>query len=189
MALSELCRIAHFQPDLLPGGMAPKLAATQSFVPAAPYFAANGVQGCLLEIDRETGVIALLKHWVVEDCGRVINADLVDGQLRGGIVQGLGCALLEHCVYDGEGQLLAGSLMDYAMPRADNMPPIEVGHVSTPQPGTALGIKGVGEAGTVGASAAMWCAVNDALRPLGARMERMPFTSERVLAAIRAAKG
>jgi carbon-monoxide dehydrogenase large subunit len=189
MALSELCRIAHFQPDLLPGGMAPKLAATQSFVPAAPYFAANGVQGCLLEIDRETGVITLLKHWVVEDCGRVINADLVDGQLRGGIVQGLGCALLEHCVYDGEGQLLAGSLMDYAMPRADNMPPIEVGHVSTPQPGTALGIKGVGEAGTVGASAAMWCAVNDALRPLGARMERMPFTSERVLAAIRAAKG
>lgn len=187
MALAELCRIAHFQPDLLPGGVAPKLAATQSFVPAAPYFAANGVQGCLLEIDRETGVITLLKHWVVEDCGRVINADLVDGQLRGGIVQGLGCALLEHCVYDGEGQLLSGSLMDYAMPRADNMPPIEVGHVSTPQPGTALGIKGAGEAGTVGASAAVWCAVNDALRPLGARLERMPFTAERVLAAIRGA--
>lgn len=187
MPLAELCRIAHFRQDLLPGGTVPKLAATQSFVPAAPYFAANGVQGCLLEIDRETGVITLRKHWVVEDCGRVINADLVDGQLRGGVVQGLGCALLEHCVYDGEGQLLAGSLMDYAMPRADNMPPIEVGHVSTPQPGTALGIKGAGEAGTVGAAAAMWCAVNDALRPLGARMERMPFTSERVLAAIRSA--
>ena len=189
MPLAELCRIAHFRQDLLPGGTAPKLAATQSFVPAVPYFAANGVQGCLLDIDRETGVITLLKHWVVEDCGRIINADLVDGQLRGGIVQGLGGALLEHCVYDGEGQLLAGSLMDYAMPRADNMPPIEVGHVSTPQPGTALGLKGAGEAGTVGASAAMWCAVNDALRPLGARMERMPFTSERVLAAIRAAGG
>ena len=189
MKLAELSRIAHFRPDLLPGGTAPRLAATQSFVPAAPYFAANGVQGCLLEIDRETGVIALLKHWVVEDCGRIVNADLVDGQLRGGVVQGLGCALLEHCVYDGEGQLLAGSLMDYAMPRADNMPPIDVGHVSTPQPGTALGIKGVGEAGTVGALAAMWCAVNDALRPLGARMERMPFTAERVLAAIKAAKG
>ncbi len=119
----------------------------------------------------------------------MINPDLVDGQLRGGIVQGLGGALLEHCVYDGEGQLLAGSLMDYAMPRADNMPPIEVGHVSTPQPGTALGIKGAGEAGTVGASAAMWCVTNDALRPLGTRLERMPFTSERVLAAIRSAKG
>jgi carbon-monoxide dehydrogenase large subunit len=189
LALAELCRIAHFRQDLLPGGTAPKLAATQSFVPAVPYFAANGVQGCLLEIDRETGAITLLKHWVVEDCGRVINPDLVDGQLRGGIVQGLGGALLEHCIYDGDGQLLAGSLMDYAMPRADNMPPIEVGHVSTPQPGTALGIKGAGEAGTVGASAAMWCAVDDALRPLGARMERMPFTSERVLAAIHAAKG
>jgi carbon-monoxide dehydrogenase large subunit len=190
MKLAELCRIAHFQPDLLPGGTAPRLAATQSFVPTtAPYFAANGVQGCLLEVDRETGVITLLKHWVVEDCGRVINPDLVDGQLRGGIVQGLGAALLEHCVYDGEGQLLAGSLMDYAMPRADNMPPIEVGHVSTPQPGTALGIKGAGEAGTVGAPAAMWCAVNDALRPLSARMDRMPFTAESVLRAIRAAGG
>ena len=187
MPLAELCRIAHFRQDLLPGGTAPKLAATQSFVPAAPYFAANGVQGCLVDIDRETGAITLLKHWVVEDCGRVINPALVDGQLRGGIVQGLGAALLEHCVYDGDGQLLAGSLMDYAMPRADNMPPIEIGHVSTPQPGTALGVKGAGEAGTVGAAAAMWCAVNDALRPLGARMERMPFTSERVLAAIRAA--
>lgn len=186
MTLAELCRIAHFRPDLLPGGLAPRLAATQSFVPAtAPYFAANGVQGCLIDIDRETGVVTLLKHWVVEDCGRVINPDLVDGQLRGGIVQGLGFALLEHCVYDGDGQLLAGSLMDYAMPRADNMPPIEIGHVETPQPGTALGIKGAGEAGTVGAPAALWCAVNDALRPLGARIDRLPFTSERVLAAIR----
>jgi carbon-monoxide dehydrogenase large subunit len=157
-------------------------------VPAAPYFAANGVQGCLVEIDRETGVVTLLKHWVVEDCGRVINPDLVDGQLRGGIVQGLGFALLEHCVYDGDGQLLAGSLMDYAMPRADNMPTIEVGHIETPQPGTALGIKGAGEAGTVGAPAALWCAVNDALRPLGARIDRLPFTSERVLAAIRAGR-
>jgi len=79
--------------------------------------------------------------------------------------------------------------MDYAMPRADNMPPIEIGHVSTPQPGTALGLKGAGEAGTVGAAAAAWCAVNDALRPLGATMERMPFTPERVLEAIRSAAG
>jgi carbon-monoxide dehydrogenase large subunit len=190
MTLSELCRIAHYRQDLLPGGATPRLAAVQSFVPTtAPYFAANGVQGCLLDVDRETGAITLLKHWVVEDCGRIVNPDLVDGQLRGGIVQGLGAALLEHCVYDGDGQLLAGSLMDYAMPRADNMPPIEVGHVATPQPGTALGIKGAGEAGTVGAAAAMWCAVNDALRPLGARLERMPFTAERVLAAIRMAGG
>jgi carbon-monoxide dehydrogenase large subunit len=190
MALAELCRIAHYRPDLLPGGTVPRLAVAQSFVPlAAPYFMANGVQGCLLEIDRETGVVSLLKHWVVEDCGRVINPDLVDGQLRGGIVQGLGAALLEHCVYDDDGQLLAGSLMDYALPRADNMPAIEVGHVSTPQPGTALGVKGAGEAGTVGASAAMWCAMNDALRPLGARMERMPFTAGRVLEAIRSGTG
>jgi aerobic carbon-monoxide dehydrogenase large subunit len=187
MKLAELSRIAHFRPDLLPGGTAPRLAAVESFVPAAPYFTANGVQGCLLEVDRETGVISLLKHWVTEDCGRIINAGLVDGQLCGGVVQGLGAALLEHCQYDSNGQLLAGSLMDYAMPRADNMPPIEVNHVSTPQAGTALWVKGVGEAGTIGASAAMWCAINDALRPLGARMEKMPFTAEHVLAEIRAA--
>jgi carbon-monoxide dehydrogenase large subunit len=188
MALGELCRIAHYRPDLLPGGTAARLVAAASFVPqASPYYMANGVQGSLVDIDRETGAVSFLKHWVVEDCGRVVNAALVDGQLRGGVVQGLGAALLEHCVYDNEGQLLAGSLMDYAMPRADNMPPIEIGHVSTPQPGTALGIKGAGEAGTVGAAAAAWCAVNDALRPLGASMERMPFTAERVLEAIRSA--
>jgi len=185
MALAELSRIAHFRPDLLPKGLEPRLAVAKSFVPlTAPYFMANGVQASLVEIDRDTGVIALLKHWVVEDCGRVVNADLVDGQLRGGVVQGLGAGLLEHCVYDGDGQLLSGSLMDYAMPRADNMPPIEIGHVETPQPGTALGVKGAGEAGTVGAAAALWCAVNDAVRPLGGRLERMPFTAERVLTAM-----
>jgi len=185
MALAELCRIAHFRPDLLPAGLSPRLSVARSFVPlGAPYFMANGVQGCLVEIDRDTGVVTLQKHWVVEDCGRVINPDLVDGQLQGGVVQGLGAALLEHCVYDGDGQLLAGSLMDYAMPRADNMPPIEIGHVETRQPGTALGVKGAGEAGTVGASAALWCAVNDALRPMGARVDRMPFTAERVLQAM-----
>jgi carbon-monoxide dehydrogenase large subunit len=189
MALAELARIAHFRPDLLPGGTAPRLSAAASYAPeAAPYFMANGVQGCLVDIDGETGAVAVAKHWVVEDCGRVVNAELVDGQLRGGIAQGLGAGLFEHCVYDGEGQLLSGSLMDYALPRADTMPWIEVGHVSTPQPGTAIGVKGAGEAGTVGAAAALWCAVNDALRPLGATMERMPFTPERVLAAIRAGR-
>ena len=185
MPLAELARIAHFRPDLLPNGVEPRLAVAKSFVPLkSPYFMANGVQGCLVEIDRDTGSVSLLKHWVVEDCGRVVNADLVDGQLRGGVVQGLGAGLLEHCVYDDEGQLLAGSLMDYAMPRADNMPPIEIGHVETRQPGTLLGVKGAGEAGTVGAPAALWCAVNDALRPLGGRVERMPFTAERVLKAM-----
>jgi carbon-monoxide dehydrogenase large subunit len=185
MSVAELARIAHYRPDLLPGGVVPRLVFSRSFVPlAAPYFTANGVQGCLVEIDRDTGVIAILKHWVVEDCGRVVNAELVNGQLRGGIVQGLGAALLEHCVYDSDGQLLAGSFMDYAMPRADTMPPIEVGHIETPQPGTGLGVKGAGEAGTVGGAAAMWCAVNDALRPFGARLDRMPFTPERVLRAL-----
>lgn len=189
MSLTELCHLGHYRQDLLPRGAVPHFIASGSFMPEAPSFTANGVQGSLIEIDRETGDVRLLRHWVVEDCGRIVNVDLVEGQLRGGIVQGLGAAVLEHCCYDDEGQLLSGSLMDYAMPRADTMPTIEVSHVVTPQPGTALGIKGAGEAGTVGASAAVWCAVNDALRPLGARVECMPFTAERVLAAIRAGAG
>lgn len=184
ISLAELCRIGHFRQDLLPAGTTSRFTANESFVPNAPYFAANGVQGCLLDVDRDTGETMLLKHWVVEDCGRIVNPDLVDGQLRGGVVQGLGAAFLEHCIYDDTGQLLTGSLLDYAMPRADNMPTIDIGHCTTRQSGTALGLKGVGEAGTVGAAAAAWCALNDALRPLGARVERMPFTAERVLAAI-----
>jgi len=183
MDLAELTKIAHFRQHLIPGGVAPSLIAEASFIPAS-YFVANGIQGCFLEIDRDTGVITLLKHWAVDDCGTVINSALVDGQVRGGIAQGIGAALTEHCFYDGEGQLLTGSLMDYGMPRADTVPDIEVGHLSTPQPGTAIGVKGAGEAGTIGASAAIWCAVNDALRPLGAQVNRMPFTPERILAAI-----
>jgi carbon-monoxide dehydrogenase large subunit len=185
LALAELGRIAHFRPDLLPTGLVPRLTASRSFVPSAsPYFMANGVQACALDIDPDTGVIDLLGYWVVEDCGRVINRDLVDGQLRGGVAQGLGAGLMEHCLYDSDGQLLSGSLMDYALPRADTFPPIDIGHVETPQPGTALGIKGAGEAGTVGAAAALWCAVNDALRPLGKHIDAMPFTPERVLRAL-----
>ncbi|HXP78068.1 MAG TPA: xanthine dehydrogenase family protein molybdopterin-binding subunit [Stellaceae bacterium] len=187
MSLAELSGIAHYRQYTLPGGIAPPLVAQESFVPSAPFFLANGVQGCLLEIDRETGVTTLLKHWVADDCGLVVNTALVEGQLHGGIVQGLGAALYEHCVYDRDGQLLSGSLLDYAVPHAGDMPNIEVDHVSTPQLGTAIGVKGVGEAGTVGASAAVWCAMNDALRPLGARVERMPFTAPSVLAALRKA--
>ncbi len=190
LALAEVARIAHFRQHTLPDGVATDLTATRSFaVRNSPYFSANGIQACHLAIDPETGMIELLNHWVVEDCGRVVNPALVDGQIYGGVVQGLGAALMERCVYDDDGNLLTGSFMDYAMPRAEDIPPIHIAHVETPQPGGEIGVKGAGEAGVIGAVAAVWCAVNDALRPLGAQATVQPFTSERMLAAIRGAGG
>lgn len=184
MRVSELAKIAWYNPHDLPAGTAQGMACSRSYsLEGRPYLVANGVQGSLAEVDPETGVVTLLKHWVVEDCGHVINPALVDGQLIGGVVQGIGAALMECCHYDASGQLLNASLLDYTLPRADNVPPIEVHHVSTPQAGTVLGIKGVGEAGTVGAPAAVWSAVNDALAPLGTRVNAQPITSEQVLRA------
>jgi aerobic carbon-monoxide dehydrogenase large subunit len=185
LTLARVCEIAYFCQDLLPPNVVPELSATSHFTPRShPYFVANGIQACHLEIDVETGWITLLDHWAVDDCGHVINPLLVDEQLRGGIVQGLGAALFEHCVYDEQGQQLTATLADYLVPMAAEMPDITIEHVSTPQPGTALGIKGVGEAGTIGATAAVWCAVNDALRPFGVRAGRQPFTPEVILTAL-----
>ena len=190
LAVAEVARIAHYRQHQLPPEVSTDLSATRSFVPkSAPFYAANGIQACHLAIDPETGAIDLLDHWVVEDCGRVVNPALVDGQIVGGVVQGLGAALMERCVYDGNGNLLTGSLMDYALPRADRVPPIHIDHIETPQPGTDTGVKGAGEAGIIGAIAAVWCAVNDALRPLGKQATVQPFTPERMLKALRGEQG
>jgi carbon-monoxide dehydrogenase large subunit len=120
----------------------------------------------------------------VEDCGRIINPLLVDEQVRGGIVQGIGGALYEHCIYSPEGQLMIGSMADYLVPMAAEMPDIEVGHVETPTRESLLGSKGAGEAGTAGAPAAVMNAINDALRPFAAKVFAQPFTPERILAAL-----
>ena len=139
-----------------------------------------------VEVDPDTGFIKLLKHWCVEDCGTVINPMLVDEQIRGGIVQGLGGALLEECQYDSNGQLLNGSMADYLVPMAVEMPDIEVGHVQTPTRTSELGAKGAGEAGTAGAPGALMNAVNDALAPLldGKLITAQPMTPQRVLTAL-----
>ncbi|MDB5408013.1 MAG: xanthine dehydrogenase family protein [Rhodospirillales bacterium] len=185
LSLARVCEIAYYCQDLLPPEVTPELSATSHFTPRTdPYFIANGIQACHLEIDAETGWIKLLDHWIVDDCGHVINPLLVDDQLRGGIVQGLGAALFERCVYDEQGQQLTATMADYLVPMAAEMPDITIAHVLTPQPGTALGIKGVGEAGTIGATAAVWCAVNDALRPFGVRVGRQPFSPEVILTAL-----
>jgi carbon-monoxide dehydrogenase large subunit len=135
-------------------------------------------------VDPDTGFVTLLNHWAVEDCGTVLNPQLVDEQVRGGIVQGIGAALFEHCMYDADGQLLNGSMADYLVPMSAEMPDIQVAHVETPTKDSELGAKGAGEAGTAGAPAAVLNAINDALRPLDARLNQHPATPERILRAL-----
>jgi carbon-monoxide dehydrogenase large subunit len=152
------------------------------------YYMANGVQGCHVDLDVDTGVIKILGHWAVDDCGRVINPLLVDEQVRGGIVQGIGAVLFEECIYSEDGNLLNGTMADYLVPMAGEMPDIFVGHVETPEASTKLGAKGVGEAGLIGAMGAVWVAVNDSLKPLGGKVLHQPFTPERVLDALKRAQ-
>jgi carbon-monoxide dehydrogenase large subunit len=186
LALNELARIAYFRPDTLPPDFQAELIATRHYVPRKwPFAFTNGIQASYLEVDVESGFVTLLKHWCVEDCGTVINPQLVDEQIRGGVVQGIGAALFEHCVYDERGQLLNGNMVDYLVPMAAEMPDIEVSHVVTPTADSELGAKGAGEAGTAGAPGAVMNAINDALRPLRAKpLTEMPFTPGRVLAAL-----
>ena len=186
IGLDEVARIAYFRPDTLPPGFQAELMATRHYVPRAwPFAFTNGIQASYLEVDIDTGFVKLLRHWCVEDCGTVINPQLVDEQIRGGIVQGLGGALYEHCVYDDRGQLLNGNMADYLVPMAGEMPDMEIGHVVSPTADSELGAKGAGEAGTAGAPACVMNAINDALRPLNAKpLSEMPFTPERILRAL-----
>ncbi len=183
--LKELARIVYFRPDTLPPGIQPELMATRHYVPREyPFAFTNGVQASWLEVDTDTGFIRLLKHWVVEDCGTIINPQLVDEQIRGGVVQGLGAALFEKCIYDERGQLTNANMADYLVPMSGEMPDIEISHVVSPTLESELGAKGAGEAGTAGAAAAVANAVNDALRPFGAIITEIPLTPQVILTAL-----
>ena len=183
--LKELSRIVYFRPDTLPPGIQPELMATRHFVPRDyPFAFTNGVQASWLEVDTETGFVKLLKHWVVEDCGTIINPQLVDEQIRGGVVQGLGAALFEKCIYDERGQLTNANMADYLVPMSGEMPDIDVGHVVSPTAEGELGAKGAGEAGTAGAAAAVANAVNDALKPFGVVITEIPLTPQIILRAL-----
>lgn len=183
--LAELGRIAYFRPDTLPKDFQSELTVTRHYVPRHQGFAfTNGVQLSHVEVDADTGFVRLLRHWAVEDCGRIINPRLVDEQIRGAIVQGIGAALFEHCVYDEQGQLLTGTMADYLVPMAAEMPEMLVGHVETPTAFAEGGFKGAGEAGVAGAPGAVLNAVNDALAPFKARVTVQPITPEVVLKAL-----
>ena len=185
MPLSEVGRVAYFRPDTLPMNFQSELTVTRHYTPREYGFTfTNGIQASYVEVDTETGFVKLLKHWCVEDCGTIINPMLVDEQIRGGIVQGIGGAMFEECMYSEDGQLLNGSMADYLVPMAGEMPDMVIGHVQTPTKTSELGAKGAGEAGTAGAPGAVMNAINDALSPLNANVSVQPFTPQRVLAAL-----
>jgi carbon-monoxide dehydrogenase large subunit len=185
LPLAELGRVGYFRPDTLPMDFQAELTVTRHYTPRQYGFTfTNGIQASYVEVDTDTGFVKLLKHWCVEDSGTVINPMLVDEQIRGGVVQGIGAALYEECLYGPDGQLLNGNMADYLVPMAGEMPDIVCGHVETPTKQSQLGAKGVGEAGTAGAPGAVMNAINDALAPLGARVFSMPFTPERILRAL-----
>jgi aerobic carbon-monoxide dehydrogenase large subunit len=186
LPFAEIGRVAYYRCDTLPREFTPELMVTRHYAQRDyPFIFTNGVQASYVEVDTDTGFVRLLRHWCVEDCGRIINPQLVDEQMRGAIVQGIGGALLEECLYDEEGLMLNASLADYLVPMAAEMPDIEVAHVQTPTRSSRLGAKGAGEAGTAGAPAAVMNAINDALAPLGAQVWSQPITPQKILRALR----
>ena len=184
VSFGDLARTAHFRSNEL-RGLEPSLEATVHYTNPAAWTFSNGAHLAVVEVDVDTGKVRVLRYVAVDDCGRIVNPALVEGQIAGGIAQGLGGALAEHCVYDEAGQLLTATLMDYAVPTCADVPPIEMHHLETPAPGIAGGFKGAGEAGATGAPAAILNAVNDALAPLGVMLTEQPITPERVVRALR----
>ena len=165
----------------------PGLEETAFFDPENFTFP-SGCYICEVEVDRQTGQVDLRDFVAADDFGNIINPMVVEGQVHGGLAQGIGQALLEHCLYTPEGQLLSGSYMDYCMPRADDLPNFVVATRCTPTPFNPLGVKGCGEAGAIGAPPAVINAVLDALRPLGVRHIDMPATPQAVWQAIQSAR-
>jgi carbon-monoxide dehydrogenase large subunit len=180
-------RARAFQAGRLPVEIEPGLNETAIFKQTGFTFP-NGCHISEVEIDPDTGKIDVAAYTIVDDFGRVVNPMLVEGQVHGGLGQGLGQALLEGVSYDSDGQLLTGSFMDYCMPRADNLPSFSFRYNEVASPANPLGVKGCGEAGCVGGPPSVINAVVDALRPYGVRHVDMPVTPQRIWAAIHGAK-
>jgi carbon-monoxide dehydrogenase large subunit len=171
----------------LPAGMSPVLEATYYYVPPTVTWS-SGTHVAAVEVDEETGFIRVLRYVTVDDCGRMLNPTVVEGQVHGGVALGLGNTLLEEVVYDEDGQVQTGTYMDYLLPTATDVPPIVVGHQEFMSDVNQYGIKGCGEGGAVGPLAAVTNAVVDALRPLRVRVDRVPLHPARLLELIDEAK-
>jgi carbon-monoxide dehydrogenase large subunit len=163
----------------LPPGEEPGLEATKYFSPPHATFA-SGVHAAIIEIDIHTGIVKVRKYVVQHDCGKLVNPTIVEGQICGGVAQGIGGSFYEHMDYDENGQLLNGTYMDFLMPYATEVPHLEIDHIETPSPINPLGVKGAGEAGCIPVPALMAAAIEDALAPFGARVDHMPLTPDEI---------
>lgn len=182
LPVSELARIVHFQAHRVPEELRYGLEARATFDPPGTF--SNACHAAMVAIDPGTGQIRLCRYLVVEDCGVVINPMVVDGQVRGGVAQGAGAALLERIRYDGDGQPGSATLMDYLAPTAAEICPVEIVHLQTPSRFSETGAKGMGEGGTIGAPAAVLNAISDALRPAGVLFDHIPVLPAAVCRAL-----
>jgi len=187
MTMAEIAGEAYVPLDL-PDGMEPGLEETAFYDPENFVFP-FGAHACVVEVDPDTGKVKILRYAAVDDCGPAINPLLIDGQVHGGIAHSIGQALYEQVVYDEDGQLVTGTFVDYALPTANEVPTFELDRTETPSPTNTLGVKGVGEAGTIAGTATVTNAVIDALRPLGVDYIDMPLTPMRIWQAVEAARG
>jgi carbon-monoxide dehydrogenase large subunit len=183
ISLREIAALAYFEPFSLPPGVPAGLEASARYTARAPVIWVNATHVCTCEVDVETGAVTLLRYIVSEDCGPMINPSVVEGQIAGGVVQGIGGALFEDLVYDDDGNPLATTLMDYLVPSAAEVPMLEFGHIETPSAGPG-GYKGVGEGGAIGAPPAVVNAVADALSPFGVKVTRLPVSPSRIAALL-----
>ncbi len=177
--LAQVATVAYLTPGALPAGMAPGIEAVFDFrIPDGGW--AQATHACIVEVDLDTGQVRILRYLVVEDCGTMINPAIVEGQVRGGVAQGIGGVLYERSAYDDQGQFLAGTFMDYLVPTAMEIPPIEIDHVES-APTHEVNYRGVGEGGAIGAPAAVTSAIEDALSPLGVRITEQYLPPARIL--------
>ena len=186
--MAEIAGAAHIPPKELPTDIEPGLEETSVYDPENFVFP-FGAHACVVDVDADTGKVNVVRYVAVDDCGRAINPLLIDGMIHGGVTHAIGQALYEQVVYDEGGQLVTGTFVDYGLPTAAELPSFETDRTETPSPVNSLGVKGVGEAGTIGATPAVTAAVLDALTPLGVKWVDMPLTPNRVWNAIQKAKG
>jgi carbon-monoxide dehydrogenase large subunit len=185
--MADIAGAAHVPPQELPTDIEPGLEATAAYDPENFVFP-FGAHACVVEVDIETGKVKVVRYVAVDDCGPAINPLLIDGQVHGGVAHAIGQALYERVHYDDDGQLVTSTFVDYALPTAAELPTFETDRTETPSPVNTLGVKGVGEAGTIGATPAVTAAVLDALSPFGVKWIDMPLSPMRVWQTIQAAQ-
>ena len=188
ISMQEIARVAYHQSTLLPDEMDPGLEATRRYRAPDPGSFSNSLHAAIVEVDIKTGAVSIQRYIVIEDCGTMVNPLIVDGQIIGGVAQGIGQALLEHAAYDVSGQPIAVTLADYLVPTCSDIPRIEIHHLESPSPLSLGGFKGMGEGGAVNPPAAIANAVTDALSPFGIAINQTPITPELIATAVTAAR-